>query len=110
MATRCWPDLAKRAEIEKKRANVKILRETLEAAMPPAVVDISNTAFGQALSALLGKVVEETIAVDQGMTEDGYVAHLKECANCRRNVAALAREGVKIPSKILVAAGVEILN
>lgn len=92
-----WPDLAYRA----RRA---------EAQKTAAPAEVAEMKFGDILAALLNKVVEESIGTDREMTEDGYVAHLKDCATCRRNVASFARMGMKIPSKILVAAGVEVLN
>jgi hypothetical protein len=91
-----WPDLAYRT----RRAGVRKV-PAAEAAEPK---------FGDVLVALLGKVMEENVSTDREMTEDQYVVHLKECATCRKNVAAFARMGVKIPSRILVAAGVEVLN
>lgn len=94
----CWPDLAYRARrVEEQKKPV-----------PPA--ETTELKFGDVLVTLLNKVVEESIGTDREMTEESYVAHLKECATCRRNVASFARMGVKIPSKILVAAGVEVLN
>lgn len=99
----CWPDLAYRA----RRAEKK------EEDWPGKAQGWSRPEelkVGDILAMLLSKVVEESIGTDREMTEDGYIAHLKDCATCRRNVASLARMGMKIPSKILVAAGVEVLN
>lgn len=93
-----WPDLAYRA----RRV------EAQKTAVPAD--STAEMKFGDILAALLNKVVEESIGTDREMTEDGYVAHLKDCATCRRNVASFARMGMKIPSRILVAAGVEVLN
>jgi hypothetical protein len=99
--SRRWPDLQLRAEIAASR---KAEAEESQARGPAAQT------FGEVLQKLLEKVVAETVGGDPGMTEDAYVAHLKDCAPCRKNVASFARMGVKIPSKILVAAGVEVLN
>lgn len=44
------------------------------------------------------------------MNSDEFIDHLKDCSNCRRMVADLARAGQKLSSRVLVAAGVEVLN
>ena len=101
---RTWPDLAYRA----RRAGKK---ETKKDAWPGKNQGWSRPeerSFGEVLIALLDKAADA--GADRGMTEDEYVVHLKDCAACRRNVATFARMGMKIPSRILVAAGVEILN
>lgn len=106
---RSWPDLAyrvRRAEKKEKEKDAspgKDPQRSQDASRP------KEQEFGDVFIALLSKVVAEN-ARDSGMTEDQYVAHLKDCATCRRNVATLARMGMKIPSRILVAAGVEVLN
>lgn len=93
---RTWPDLAYRA----RRAEA---RKT-------AAPEKEGVKLGDVLAVLLSKVVEESIGQDREMTEDGYIAHLKDCVTCRKNVATFARMGMKISSRILVAAGVEVLN
>lgn len=103
---RPWPDLAYRARRVRKKE-----KETTE--WPGKAQGWSRPkeqAFGDVLIALLEKVTAADGETDRGMTEDEYVVHLKDCATCRRNVATFARMGMKIPSRILVAAGVEVLN
>jgi len=99
---RTWPDLALRARSAERRRT--------PSSPPREGLPLDTLKFGDVLVTLLGKVVEETVGESREMTEDGFVAHLKDCVSCRRNVATFARMGVKIPSRILVAAGVEVLN
>lgn len=99
---RPWPDLAYRA----RRAG----KEKKESEWPGKDRGWSRPeerSFGEVLIALLDKAAE---AGNDQMTEDEFVVHLKGCATCRRNVATFARMGMKIPSRVLVAAGVEVLN
>jgi hypothetical protein len=102
---RRWPDLALRARTAERKKNWPGKREGWS---EPKTEEAPK--IGDILAVLLNKVVAESIEIDRGMTEDEYVAHLKECVSCRKNVASFARMGVKIPSRILVAAGVEVLN
>jgi len=106
---RRWPDLQHRAEIAARK----------KSAEPPEVAEGKNAGIaaaaegpklGEVLRKLLENVISETVSAGSEMTEDAFVSHLKDCAACRRNVASFARMGMKIPSKILVAAGVEVLN
>jgi hypothetical protein len=107
---RPWPDLAYRARRVGKKEKEKKESEWPGKAQGSARFISAEKEFGDILIALLEKAGISDIETDRGMTEDQYVVHLKDCATCRRNVATFARMGMKIPSRILVAAGVEVLN
>jgi hypothetical protein len=87
-----FPDLALRARIAQQRE----IRAKLKQATA-ALEDVAGWLHG---------VVKQISERD----EDEFVAHLKECPDCRRQVGRAARAGAKLSMRVLTAAGVEVLN
>lgn len=86
-----WPDLAHRARIAARK---------LPTEEDPAIAGIKD------VLAKWKKMLDD----EDAMNEDQYCAHLKTCAHCRAEVASAVRKGAKLSSRILAAAGVEVLN
>lgn len=92
MSKRCFPDLALRARVAQNRE----IRAKLKQA----------TAVMEDVTDWLHDVVRKISDRD----EDEFVAHLKECPDCRRQVGRAARAGARLSSRVLAAAGIEVLN
>ena len=92
MKRRAFPDLGLRARIAARRENDKQKQEFAEKL--------------EHISEVLKKAVHQI--VDAG--EDDFVEHLKECPNCRKEVARMVRSGAQLSQRVLAAAGIEILN
>lgn len=92
MKRKLFPDLALRARAAQAREARAKLRQAAS-----ALEDVSSW-------------LHETIKQINAQSEDEFVAHLKECPDCRRQVAKVARAGARLSSRVLAAAGIEVLN
>lgn len=110
MTIKKWPDLVQRARIEKQRQAKEVINKSMSS--------ISN--FFEKLSAGVAEAhaaeAAETASADAedakiiAETEEEFIVHVKTCSSCKRRVAAMARSGVKLSPRVLLAAGVEVLN
>lgn len=92
MRRHAFPDLALRA----RAAQAREVRAKLKQAAS-ALEDVAGW-------------LHEAVQQINTRNEDEFVAHLKECPDCRRQVAKVARAGARLSSRVLAAAGIEVLN
>jgi len=54
--------------------------------------------------------IHERLAALAKQSEDEFIEHLHTCSDCRKRVAVMARSGLKLSSRILEAAKIDVLN
>ena len=111
MKTRAWPSLELRARIARRRktraAFDGITKHIIAAILPGP--PLPSTGPESAQPQERRNFIEELEEADEAELED-VAAHVKDCPNCKAELARAARAGAYVPEKLLVAAGIEILR
>jgi len=107
-----WPDLQLRARIAQRRAMKK--------SAPDFVKHIVEAIKSGDVQAIAVPIFEERSDVDDPDERDlaglsaeqieELATHVKDCSNCKADLARTARSGAFVPEKLLIAAGIEILR
>jgi hypothetical protein len=95
-----WPSLELRARITRRRKIRTALvgvEHVIAAVLPTQVPQRPQT---------LIDVLEDIDDAEM----DELASHVKDCSNCKADLARAARSGAHIPDKLLVAAGIDILR
>ncbi len=101
---RTWPNLELRARIAHRRkaraALSGVAKHVLAAIFPSAEVQ-TRQGF-----------VEQMKDIDEANEAEleSVAQHVKECPNCKAELARAARAGAYVPEKLLIAAGIEVLR